>query len=244
MYFTAAALHVSGAKVTITDASGAVVDACTNVNGLLQIPSLTVGAYHVQISAPGHATYNQNIEITAGATDNVNAFLPMQVANYNWSVVKSTVTDTYSIQLDATFQTDVPVPVVTVDPPVMEFADLSYGQSKVIDLTMTNNGFIAVNNVSLTLPNPTGYVITPFADCSEEFGAGAGHNYPPRARKRRRRLWRRRRRRRRWWWRRRWWQWRRWNRLRTDESGWGRPDLLPDLWIDIRKHTIRLLLRR
>ncbi len=168
---TPASPLVQDATVTVTDAAGAVVATYTGVNGRLQIPSLAVGAYNLHISAADHSTINQSIQVTAGQTDQVNAFLPMQVATYSWSVVKSTVTDNYSIVLDSTFETNVPVPVVTINPPTLDFADLGYGQSKIIDVTMTNHGLIAAQDVSLDLPSPPGYVITPLVNSLPEIGA-------------------------------------------------------------------------
>ena len=162
---------VQDATVILTNASGDMLATYTDVNGSLQIPDLAVGTYTLQISAAGHSSDNQTIQIAAGQTDSVAAFLPMQVATYSWSVVPSTVTDTYSIVLTSTFETNVPVPVVTVNPPILDFSNLGYGQSEVIDLTMTNHGLIAANDVSLDLPNPPGYVITPLVNNLPEIAA-------------------------------------------------------------------------
>ena len=175
---TAAAPLVQDATVTITDATGATVGTYTGVNGTLNIPDLTIGSYNLQIAAANHSTYNQTIQIAAGQTDDVNAFLPIQAATYNWSVVPSTVTDTYSIQLDSTFETNVPIPVITVNPPILDFSNLGYGQSMVIDLTMTNQGLIAADNVTLDLPNPTGYVITPLVNSVPEIAADSSVQIP------------------------------------------------------------------
>lgn len=174
---TSGAPLVQDATVTITDAAGAPVATYTGVNGTLQVPELTVGSYNLQISAANHSTYNQTIQVAAGQ-DNVDAFLPIQAATYSWSVVPSTVTDTYSIQLDSAFETNVPIPVITVNPPTLDFSSLGYGQSMVIDLTMTNQGLIAADDVTLDLPNPTGYVITPLVNSVPEIAADSSVEIP------------------------------------------------------------------
>ena len=53
-----------------------------------------------------------------------DAFLPLNLVTYTWSVVPTTVQDVYDIQVTTTFVTNVPAPVVTVDPMYVDFSRL------------------------------------------------------------------------------------------------------------------------
>ena len=55
----------------------------------------------------------------------MTAFLPLNLVTYTWSVVPTTVQDVYDIQVTTTFQTNVPAPVVTVDPMYVDLSQLT-----------------------------------------------------------------------------------------------------------------------
>ena len=132
-----------------------------DVNGSFNLPNLQADDYELQISAPDHLDYTQNVTVQPGATTQLDAYLPQSVYSFVWTVVPVTETDSYEIELTSTFVTDVPVPVVTVDPDPLDFSSLAPGQTEVIDATITNHSLIAPDNLNLNLPDPNGFVITP-----------------------------------------------------------------------------------
>src|SRR6185295_2668224 len=170
---------VHGATVRLFDAkSGVLVARETASGGSLDLPDLAAGAYRLQITATDHVSYNSSLQIDGGATTSLEAFLPVDGVKYSWSVEETTLEDRYHIVLDSTFETDVPVPVVTMDPPVLEYAELQPGQKKIIDLTITNHGFIQVDQISLDFPDPTGFVITPLIDHIDVLAAKSSQVVP------------------------------------------------------------------
>ena len=60
------------------------------------------------------------------------------------------------VKLEATFETNVPVPVVTIETPE-EMPSLAPGESIQIDATVTNHGMIAAEDVELLVPETTRY---------------------------------------------------------------------------------------
>ena len=52
-----------------------------------------------------------------GITNNNEVFIARQFISYTWNVQQTTIQDPYQIQLQTTFQTYVPAPVVTVSAP-------------------------------------------------------------------------------------------------------------------------------
>ncbi len=73
--------------------------------------------------------------------------------------MQTTIQDTYQIQLQTTFQTDVPAPVVTITAP-SSIPTLVPGQSWTFDATITNHGLIAAQGVTLTMPTDPEYTFT------------------------------------------------------------------------------------
>jgi len=75
-------------------------------------------------------------------------------------VTPGQIEDTYQIQLQSTFETGVPAPVVTLDgPPNLPI--LAPGQSTQVMFTATNHGLIAAQDAKLQFSNDDNYVCTP-----------------------------------------------------------------------------------
>ena len=77
--------------------------------------------------------------------------------------MQTTIQDTYQIQLQTTFATDVPAPVITITAP-SSLPTLDPGQSTTFNLTVTNHGLIAAQDTVLTLPTDPGYTFTTLTD--------------------------------------------------------------------------------
>jgi hypothetical protein len=161
-YYSSSAPLVQNANVVLTDlATQTIVANPQNVNGIFDLGGLKAGNYQLQISAPDHFAYSQDVTVQPGTTTTFDAFLPENAYSFQWTVVPSTVEDQYQIQLTGTFETDIPVPVMDFNPNPLEFSTLAPGQSEVINATITDKGLIAGDNLTLNLPNPAGFVISP-----------------------------------------------------------------------------------
>ncbi len=162
----------------VNAATGEEVRRYDNVDQILQINDLYEGTYNVQISSADHSSFQGVVNIESGTIRQLEAFMPRETVKYHWTVETIEVEDITHITLESEFETDVPVPVVTMDPPVLEFADLGYGDSKVINLKVTNHGFIQVEDVLIDLPDPEGYIVEPAVDSLEILAAKSSESIP------------------------------------------------------------------
>ncbi len=153
-YFAAGSPRVTNALVVLNDAlTGApVVTNVTGADGSVLFSNLTEAFYIVNVTADSHEPFKQSAFVAAGMTTNVTAFLPRETVHYTFTVVPTTVQDQYTITVDSTFETQVPVPVVTVDPPSVDLAQYPGTQFQ-FTLTLANHGLIAANHVTLNIPS-------------------------------------------------------------------------------------------
>ena len=159
-YFVDGSPKVNDAIVRIIDSStGEQVARYDDVDEMLSIDNLNEGSYTLHISSDNHTSFQGNINIQAGSTLKLEAFLPRETVKYHWSVEEIEIEDRTRITLETEFETDVPIPVVVMDPPILDFSDLEPGETKVIDMIVTNHGFISVQDFMLSLPDPKGFDI-------------------------------------------------------------------------------------
>ncbi len=150
-----------------TDSTGIVT--LTNVNqsdtANYGTTNIAAGPYNVLVTAAKHDPFRQTINIVPGITNTLQAYVHLATVSYTWKVVPTEVADTYKIALEATFETNVPAPVVTVDNPFI-IPVITKGEDTEIDLTITNHGLIAANNVTISMPADPGFIFS---------GAGVGN---------------------------------------------------------------------
>ena len=142
--------NLSGAKVTLTNPQSqkVVASGVTGADGSLLLTALPVGRYALSVQADRHGSYSTTLTVKPATTSKVTAFLSLQAVTYQWSVEPTLVSDTYNIQVTAKFETDVPMPVVTVDPAFVDLRSLGC-ERRQVDFTITNHGLIAAQNVDL-----------------------------------------------------------------------------------------------
>jgi hypothetical protein len=153
-FFAAGAPPLTNASVTITDPfSGSVVaNGVTDTNGLFFAPGLMAGAYSMSVSATQHATFSGSAIVTAGRTNNIQAFLSRQTVSYTWTVVPTQIQDQANITVQAIFEANVPAPVVVPTPASLDLSPLTQpGQFMDVPFTLANYGLIAVQNVTISI---------------------------------------------------------------------------------------------
>jgi len=151
--------HVSGATVELLnpyETSQVIATATTDSTGVANFTGVTAGPYVMQVSAPGHQTYQASFTVAPGVTNTSEVFLSNQLVTYTWVVVPTEIQDQYTVQLQTTFATYVPAPVVTLSAP-QSLPVLQSGQSGQINLTATNHGLIAAEDMQITLPTDPQY---------------------------------------------------------------------------------------
>jgi hypothetical protein len=172
--------RVAGATVNLLDPyDNSIVDATgtTDSSGQLLLSNVPAGQYVIRVSASGHDSYETSYSVVPGISNNVEAFLNNDLVTYSWQVTPTNVADQYDIQLQTTFQTDVPAPVLTISAP-SALPALEPGQSGQILLTLTNHGLIEADNVSVVLPNDPEYSFTALATSVGIVPAGASVTVP------------------------------------------------------------------
>ena len=154
--------HVQGATVNLLnpyDNTQVVATGVTDATGAVTFTNVPAGPYVLQVQATATPATRTPSPSSPGITNNDEVFIQRQFVTYTWNVVQTTIQDTYQIQLQTTFETDVPAPVVTITAPP-SIPTLLPGQSGTFNVTITNHGLIAAQGVTLTLPTDPEYTFT------------------------------------------------------------------------------------
>ncbi len=150
-YYAEGAPNVAGAEVTVMDAISeqVVTNGVTDAKGQLLIRQLPEGWYDVRIRADQHGTYRDTSLVIAGFETNVVAFLPRQAVRYLWTVVPTGIEDRTRISIETVFEAFVPMPVVTIEPSVIDLADYTADVTQ-IELRITNHGLVGAQKARLS----------------------------------------------------------------------------------------------
>lgn len=157
-YYAEGAPHLQGAKVTITHPTrgDVVAEGLTNANGVFstELPS---GYYAISVTADKHESYRNNLIVDPGKENKVIINLSINGITVDWNVVETEVEDEYEIETIVEFETNVPIPVVTLSmPDYIPVDDLGLGESLLFNAILTNKGLITAEDVHLLLPNVEG----------------------------------------------------------------------------------------
>ena len=153
-YFASGQPLVDNAAVTLTNRQrGISIRLTTDVdNGTVTFFNIVEDRYEMIVEAPDHQTLHQVI-ITTADNPVVTVFIQRQTVTYTWSVTPVTYQDTYVLVVEADFQTNVPIPVVTVTPTEVDLEELELGFVTSFQINITNHGLIRAESVGLQFPN-------------------------------------------------------------------------------------------
>jgi Ca2+-binding RTX toxin-like protein len=166
-YFTEEKPKLANAEVTLRDyfTGNVIRTITTDATGMVAFDQLTEGAYTLEVKADKHETFKQTVQIDAGENEVIDSFLSRQTVQYIWNVTPTEIQDKYNISVESVFETNVPVPTVTIDPPEIDLASLDViGEVMQIDMTVTNHGLIAANDVKLNFGSHPFYKIEPLIE--------------------------------------------------------------------------------
>lgn len=130
----------------------------TDGEGIGLIPELTAGRYTWRASAPGHNDASGRVHIQPGVTAAQNVFLDMNVISIEWSVTETTIPDEYEVVIGATYQTEVPAPVVLIEPIFINLPAMQTGEEYSGELRISNYGLVRADNVVFTPPQSDAYL--------------------------------------------------------------------------------------
>jgi hypothetical protein len=181
-YYADGSPGVLGAAVTLTRSTDGTVAAqgTTDSAGVGSFTGLAEGYYNVKVTADEHGGYSTTCLIKAGKASIVTAFLPCELVTYKWSVTPTEIEDKYVISIKAQYKTDVPAPVVTVEPALVDLNKID--TEKQINFVVTNHGLIAAKNLGLEFESTDDYEITVLADTFGDLDAKSQITVPVRIR--------------------------------------------------------------
>ena len=181
-FFAEGSSRLQNATVTLLDPfTGTVIFSEQDADGILAKTGLAEGYYTLRINANNHDSYQQNIYIGAGETEDIQAFLSRQTVKYTWTVTPTEIQDQYTISIQSTFETDIPIPTVVIEPNLLDFADLQVvGQVMQINMKVTNYGLIAANDIALNIGEHPFYKIEPLINGIDTLGAKSSITIPVR----------------------------------------------------------------
>ncbi|MFN7286784.1 MAG: hypothetical protein ACK5TY_01015, partial [Verrucomicrobiota bacterium] len=113
---------------------------------------LPAGRYKYRVTADGHDSRTGRLVIRPGVTLRETVLIPNRFVSIEWEVVPITIEDRYEILLEAVFETNVPAPVVTVNPPILNLPAMCAGDVFYGEFAFTNHGLIRADSFKFTAP--------------------------------------------------------------------------------------------
>lgn len=145
---------VSGARVRLQNVALPAVTAqgTTDANGRVTLGPLPVGTYQYRVGGPNHAESVGRVQVRAATTVDERVFIDYDVVSVEWTVEETTIEDRYDIVLNATFRTEVPAPVVLIEPLSINLPPMQIGEVVTGEITITNYGLVRADNVEFSPP--------------------------------------------------------------------------------------------
>ncbi|KAK7073311.1 hypothetical protein SK128_022153 [Halocaridina rubra] len=158
-YFAEGNPLVSDALVTLINYQRGIRESIsTSEIGTATFVNIIEDRYELLAEAPGHSS-KRIIVVTSFDNQAITVFLERRAVAVTWSVTPVNIKDTYIITIEADFQVNVPMPVVTVTPYDINIDDFELGLKNLIELNVTNHGLIRAENVELALPNSHPFLV-------------------------------------------------------------------------------------
>lgn len=148
--------NLSNATVSVSDllTGSNIATQVTGASGTVTFSNLTSAYYNIAVTAPDHGNFNTTLLLAANATTPVTAFLPLNLVDYTWTVIPTSIPDTYDFTLTTIFVTEVPWPEITVNP--IDLCTLPNCTNQ-YDLVINNSGLIAAEGLQIVINNSNPY---------------------------------------------------------------------------------------
>ncbi|MBK8269906.1 MAG: carboxypeptidase regulatory-like domain-containing protein [Planctomycetes bacterium] len=156
-----------------------VASGVTDSSGEISFGGIPEGTYTLRTTAPDHDSFTGVVQIRPNEQTVTTTFISSNVVTYSWVVEPTNIPDQYNINIVAVFQTYVPIPIVTIEPTVVDL-DLAPGQEIHVEYQIKNHGPIAAQGAELILNSPSGYDVTALvSDLGDIPGVEAGQSPVP-----------------------------------------------------------------
>ncbi|MBI5694879.1 MAG: hypothetical protein HZC51_03925 [Nitrospirae bacterium] len=149
---------VKGASIRIQNAqlTELVYTKSTDALGTELFADIPAGSYVYTVSASGCKPYSGSFEVIPGVVVLVPVALDVTTVEVEFTVTPVVIEDRYEITITQTFKTNVPVPVLVVEPPVVNLPPMKSGQVFNGEFTVTNQGLLDGDNFTFTMPTSIG----------------------------------------------------------------------------------------
>lgn len=147
----------SSIKIQNADALSETYDQVTDSEGFSTFSNIPAGNYYYEVTAFDHQKITGQFEIKPGITNTMNLLIPVNTVKVNFEVIETSITDTYKVELNNTFETDVPAAIVAFEPSRVEIPLMKKGEVFTEELTMTNHGLLKAYGLKPNLPESTEY---------------------------------------------------------------------------------------
>ncbi|MGL5003859.1 MAG: Ig-like domain-containing protein, partial [Casimicrobium sp.] len=124
----------------------------TTADGTVQTNEIPAGRYRWRASVANHKDASGIVVVRPGGNTQQKIFLEYTVVSFNFSVTETTIQDQYDVVITATFQTQVPAPVVIIEPSAINVPPMQVGEQISGEITITNYGLVRADNVVFTPP--------------------------------------------------------------------------------------------
>jgi len=150
---------LSGASITIQNEAVLTIEKSGVADGMgeLYLENLPSGRYKYRVSANSHQEHIGRIWIKAGITAVEPVFLEYNLVTVEWEVVETSIQDVYEIVLKATFETNVPAPVVVCEPSSVNIPAMKEGEVFQGEFAITNYGLIRADGLVFDFPTSDQY---------------------------------------------------------------------------------------
>ncbi len=161
-YYAEGAPRVAEAQVKLTDPfTGEIVrSGVTDASGLIQWSEVSEGPYTLEVTAAKHTSYRSSVDLVGGVVTLADVLISRETVAVSWEVVPTESDDNYKLVLESTFETNVPIPVVTFDDNIIMPMVLE-GETTQTEITIRNHGLIAAQNVTISVRHTEIYEVIP-----------------------------------------------------------------------------------
>ena len=126
--------------------------ATTGADGSVFMHDIPEGKYRYNISATGHRSWSGSFTVEPGSTATVPIALQVNLIDIEWSVTPVLIEDRYEITISQTFKTNVPAPVLVIEPSAINVPLLEVGETFIGEIKVTNYGLINIFDIELEYP--------------------------------------------------------------------------------------------
>ncbi len=150
---------LKGARILVQNESDTTIEQTlsTDSYGEALFSDLPTGTYKCRVTASNHQQYTGRLWIKPDVTVTHEAFLSYNLVSVEWEVNEITIEDRYEINLNATYETDVPAPVVIAEPAAINVPEMEAGDVYNGEFTLSNYGLIQAEELEFQLPDDDEY---------------------------------------------------------------------------------------